>query len=366
MFTEEDIKYMKRALHLAKKAEGFTSPNPMVGSVIVKNGKIISEGFHKGPGLPHAEAEAINNSKYSLNGATLYVNLEPCCHKDKRTPPCIEAILKTGIKRVVIGMVDPNPKVSGMGIEILKRHGIMVDVGLLEKEAKRLNEAYIKYIVHNEPFVILKIASTLDGKIATERGESRWITSERSRLLVHKLRSRVDAVMTAIGTVKADNPELTSRIKNGRDPVRVIIDPDFETPRDAKILITPPKTIIFTKKPPSEGFEGVKFIKFEGEKLNLKEAIRILAKLGITSIIIEGGSSLNEKALRDGIVDKVMFFISPKIIGGRYSYPSVGGESSMDLQNAYKLKDVTVRRIGEDILIEGYIESSSLRSSGSS
>jgi len=358
-FSREDLKYMKRALNLAKKAEGMTSPNPLVGAVLVKSGRILAEGYHLRPGLPHAEAIALEKAGSRARGSTLYVNLEPCCHLDKRTPPCAQAIIKAGVKRVVIGMIDPNPKVSGRGIELLKKAGIKVQAGLLEEEAKRLNEIYIKHITTGLPFVILKIAMTLDGKIATETGESKWITSPESRRYVHRLRSKVDAVLTAIGTVKADDPELTVRLVQGRNPIRVVIDPELEIPPQAKVLRTPPTTIIFTKTEVRNTIadlcfpEGVEIEYFNSERLDLKEAMKSLYQRGITSVMIEGGASLNCYALKDGIVDKVMIFIAPKIIGGRDSVPAVGGVST-GLQNPWRLKDLKIRRIGEDILIEGY------------
>lgn len=353
-FTKEDLQYMKRALSLAKKAEGMTAPNPLVGAVLVKSAKIISEGFHERPGLPHAEAIVLERAGPDAKGSTLYVNLEPCCHFDKRTPPCAQAIIKAGVKRVVIGMIDPNPKVSGRGIELIKKAGIKVQIGLLEEEAKKLNEIYIKHITTGLPFVILKIAMTLDGKIATETGESKWITSLESRRYVHRLRNRVDAVLTAIGTVKADDPELTVRLVKGRNPIRVVIDPEFEITLQAKVLRTPPTTIIFTKKREHPFLpEGVEVEYFNSERLNLKEAMKRLYQRGITSVMIEGGASLNYHALKDGIVDKVMIFIAPKIIGGKDSVPAVGGVST-GLQKPWRLRDLRIRRIGEDILIEGY------------
>lgn len=380
----KDTAIMKRVLRLAGKASGMTSPNPMVGAVLVKNGKIIAEDYHRKPGAPHAEALVIDKAGEKAKGAALYVNLEPCCHTDKRTPPCTKAIIKAGIKKVVIGMKDPNPKVSGKGIEELSKSGVNVVSGILEEDSIRLNAAYAKYITTKTPFVILKVAMTLDGKIATPEGESKWITGEKARELVHKTRGSVDAVMTAIGTVKADDPRLTVRIKKGtRSPIRIVIDPDFEVPIDAKILNTPPKTIIVTKKsqksevsnPPSPPFskggmggfspknkmnglieKGVKIVDYEGERVDLNWLMKKLGEMGIASVLIEGGSSLNSYALEDGIVDKVMFFIAPKIIGGKESFPSVGGKAFRKLSEAHQLKNITLKRIGEDILVEGYIK----------
>src|SRR4030042_4116014 len=336
-----DAFYIKRALKLAAKAQGMTNPNPLVGAISVKDGKLISEDFHRKAGDRHAEVLAIEKAGKNARGSTLYVNLEPCCHTEKRTPPCTKAILNAGIKKVIIGMEDPNPKVSGKGISELQSADIFVKSGILEDEAKRLNEVYIKYITTEKPFVILKIAMTLDGKIATPEGQSKWITGEKARRIVHRLRSRVDAIMTAIGTVKADDPQLTARVKGGKNPRRIVIDPDLKIPVDAKILQIPPETIIITrksevirqrrKKSKVEGKKkilsgkGVQIITYEGKKVNLDWLMKKLGNMGIASVLLEGGSSLNAHALEDGIVDKVMFFIAPKIIGGRRSFPAVGG-----------------------------------------
>ncbi|MGQ9570508.1 MAG: bifunctional diaminohydroxyphosphoribosylaminopyrimidine deaminase/5-amino-6-(5-phosphoribosylamino)uracil reductase RibD, partial [Thermodesulfovibrionales bacterium] len=320
---------MKRALRLASKACFTTSPNPMVGAILVKDGSIVSEDFHKRPGTPHAEALAIEKAGKDARGCTLYINLEPCCHTDKRTPPCTKAIISAGIKEVVIGMIDPNPKVSGRGVIELQNAGIKVRTGILEKDAKRLNEAYIKYITKGISFVIMKIAMTLDGKIATPEGQSKWITSERSRKIVHRLRSSVDGIITAIGTVKADNPELTVRIKGGKNPLRIIIDPNLEIPLNSKVLNIPPQTIIVTKKSQSlksnnsllspfnlslseveyRGVErrqnglsneekkkllldkGIEVIEYEGERVDLQWLMKILGGREIMSVLIEAGSS---------------------------------------------------------------------------
>lgn len=363
----DDNKLMRRCIVLARKASGLTSPNPMVGAVIVKGGKIISEAYHLKPGTPHAEALVLQKVGEKAKGAILYVNLEPCCHKEKRTPPCTQEIIKAGISEVVIGMVDPNPKVSGKGILELKNAGIKVRTGIIENECKKLNESYIKYIRTGLPFVTLKVAMTLDGKIATPDGQSKWITCEKSRTYVHKLRNDADVVLTAIGTVKADDPQLTSRIKNGKDPLRIVIDPELEIPLNARILNVPPETIIVTgalsmekcndrilKKKEKLTHMGIRFIEYSG-KLNLKWLMTELGKKEIISVLIEGGSSLSSHALEDGIVDKVMFFIAPKIIGGRKSYPAVGGNSYRNLEDAYKIKNIKIRRFGDDILIEGYL-----------
>lgn len=364
----DDMGYMRRALRLAARARGRTSPNPMVGAVIVKSGRIIAEDYHRKAGTPHAEALAIAAAGEKALGSTLYVTLEPCCHTEKRTPPCADAIVAAGIKRVVAAMKDPNPAVCGKGLEMLQRAGIKTEFGLMEKQAALLNEFYIKYIITNRPFVILKAAMTLDGKIATPEGQSKWITGEKSRALVHKLRSSVDAILTAIGTVRADDPELTARLaatanmtlKTGFEPpLRVVIDPDLEIPPSAKLLKCPPETLIVTRQrgTKSENLEksGIKMLYFK-EKLELDWLLKRLASMGVMSVLVEGGSSLNARAFEEGVIDKVMFFVAPKVIGGRASYPVVGGKSFRGLSEAHRIGDVRVRRVGEDILIEGYLK----------
>lgn len=362
--TDKDISFMNRAISLAARARGMTSPNPMVGAILVKNGRIIASDYHRKPGQFHAEALVINSAKERAKGATLYVSLEPCCHKNKRTPPCTEAIIRAGIKKVYVAMEDPNPKVSGKGIKELTAAGIEVFTGILEEKAKRLNEAYIKYITTGMPFVTLKVAMTLDGKIATPTGQSKWITGENARKMVHRIRNTIDAVITAIGTIKADDPLLTVRgLRSGREhrPLRVVIDPNLEIPFKSRILITPPDTLIVMREGANLQKKeeilkgGVRIIEYPGERLDLRWLMKRLGEEEITSVLIEGGSSLNARALEDGVVDKVLFFIAPKIIGGKESYPAIGGKTYRPLEEAHLLKDVKIRRIGEDILIEGYI-----------
>ncbi len=354
---------MTRAIKLAARAEGGTSPNPMVGAVIVKSGRIIAEDYHRQAGAPHAEALALKKAGDRAAGSTIFVSLEPCSHTDKRTPPCADAIIKAGPERVVVAMQDPNPRVSGRGIKKLRDAGIDVSMGVLEEKARSLNEAYIKHITTGRPFVTLKTAMTLDGKIATPTGQSKWITGEKARQLVHRKRSSVDALLTAIGTVKADDPELTARVRGGRSPVRVVIDPGLEIHPNARVLKTPPETIIVTRtknvKANKLEKSGIKVILYEAE-LELDWLMRILGGLGITSVLVEGGSALNAYALNERVVDRVMFFIAPKIIGGSGSYTAVGGEIFQRLENAYGIKDMKVRRLGDDILIEGRVEYSQL------
>jgi diaminohydroxyphosphoribosylaminopyrimidine deaminase/5-amino-6-(5-phosphoribosylamino)uracil reductase len=349
----------------------------MVGAVIVKGNKIIAEGYHRKAGTPHAEMLALKKAGAKAKGANLYVNLEPCCHIEKKTPPCTKLIINSGIKKVIIAMIDPNPKVSGRGIRELKGAGLETEVGLMKAEAKKLNETFIKFITKKEPFVILKIAQSLDGKIATAKGESRWITGEEARKYVHKLRNEVDAVLIGIGTVKKDNPSLTCRIRGGRNPYRIIVDSSLQIPLNAKVLKhNDQKTIIATTKNASSQKirllssldNRVLVIKDRAGKVhpvrkkaphglsngvNLKSLMKELGKLDITSVMIEGGSSINASALSSKIVDKIMFFITPKIIGGTDAIPSVGGKSPALLKKAVRIRNLYIKKIGEDILLEG-------------
>ena len=355
---------MNKALKLAERARGATSPNPMVGAVIVKNGKIIAEDYHKKPGELHAEALAIKHAGKGANGSTLYVTLEPCCHLDKRTPPCTRAIINSGIKKVFVAMADPNPKVAGKGVRELRNAGVEVVEGVLEEKAGQLNEAYTKYIKTGLPFVTLKVAMTLDGKIATPEGQSKWITGEAARKIVHKMRNANDAVLTAIGTVKADNPRFTSRIKCGIDPKRIVIDPDLETPIDYNVCSVPPDTIIVTKEDKSSAKrsksklmsgKGLKLIEYKEKRVDLGWLMKQLGQMGLMSVMIEGGSSLNSYALQDGIVDKVVFFIAPKIIGGKESIPAVGGKTFRSLEDAFRLNGVQLSKVGDDLMVVGYL-----------
>ena len=353
---------IKRTLALARRAEGMTSPNPMVGAVIVKHGRLIAEGYHKKAGTSHAEVIAIDKAGMEAAGSTLYVNLEPCCHKDKRTPPCTEKIIAAKIKKVVVAIQDPNPKVSGRGIEELRKAGIEVVSGIMEEKARQLNESYIKHITSHLPFVILKVAMTLDGKIATPDGQSKWITGEKARKEVHRLRGKVDALLTAIGTIKADDPLLTCRTGRMKSPIRIILDPALEIRENANVLTCPPRTILVASEKSSKNKQeqlrakGVSLIEHAGSRVDLQWLMKKLGTEGIVSMLIEGGSSLASSCLESGIVDKVMFYIAPKIIGGKESFPAVGGKAFRSLQHAHMLTRTTVRRVGDDFVIEGYLD----------
>ncbi|MHB8064964.1 MAG: bifunctional diaminohydroxyphosphoribosylaminopyrimidine deaminase/5-amino-6-(5-phosphoribosylamino)uracil reductase RibD [Ruminiclostridium sp.] len=357
--------YMKRAFELAKVGWGNTNPNPLVGAVIVKKGKIISEGYHKVLGGAHAEVDAFNNSKQSLIGSILYVNLEPCSHYG-RTPPCAQTIIEAGISKVVVAMEDPNPKVSGRGIKMLKDAGIEVVVGILENEARLLNEIFIKYITHKRPFVIMKTAMTLDGKIACASGDSRWISGESSRQQVHVVRDRVAAIMVGINTVLVDNPALTTRLGAGRgkDPIRIVVDSKGIIPVDSKVIsvessagtILATTSLLESEKEKQLLKKGVRILKLNGLEghVDLVKLMGELYKLDIDSVLLEGGGDLNAAALNSGIVDKVMFFIAPKIIGGKDAKTSVEGLGIQLMKDAIKLEDISISRFDEDILVEGY------------
>jgi len=363
-----DEKYMRMAINLARKGLGMTSPNPMVGAVLVNNGKVVGKGYHKGPGHLHAEAVAIKECGVEAAGATLYVNLEPCCHTDKRTPPCTKEIIRSGVKRVVVGMIDTNPAVNSRGISELIDAGISVDKDILNVDAGRLNEIYTKFITSNIPFVILKSAASLDGKIALSSGESRWITGKVSRRYAHKLRSMVDAVMAGIGTVIVDDPMLSVRhVKSkGGQPLRIIVDSKLRIPLTSKVLdvSTGQKTMVVTtrqspavkiKELENLGIRTVIADTREDGEVSLQSLMNLLGKSGVTSILIEGGSGINASALREGIVDKIVIIYSPRIVGGRDSVGMVGGYSPKSLEDSVFLRDISVKRLDKDIMVEGYV-----------
>ncbi|MGA2465803.1 MAG: bifunctional diaminohydroxyphosphoribosylaminopyrimidine deaminase/5-amino-6-(5-phosphoribosylamino)uracil reductase RibD [Thermodesulfobacteriota bacterium] len=360
---KNDEHWMKRALRLAEKGRGRTSPNPMVGAVLVKNGKVVGEGYHIKAGADHAEIIALRQAGEKARGATLYLNLEPCIHYG-RTPPCAPAVIEAKVKRVVIGMEDPNPLVRGRGLESLKRAGLDVEVGILEKECRRLNEAFCKYILKKEPFVILKVAATLDGKMATREGDSKWISGETSRQFVHRMRDQVDGVLVGIGTVLKDDPQLTTRIKKGRDPYRIILDSRLRIPEEAKVIgNSPSKAIIATTeladRDKIERLEkrGVRILILDSKqgKVDLKSCLPKLGEIEIMSLMVEGGSQINGSFLDEGLIDKIFLFFSPKLIGDKEALGIFGGSGKATLKEAISLNELRVRRIGEDILIEGYV-----------
>ena len=367
MSAEEDLKFMSEALRLAESMRGRTSPDPMVGAVIVKDGQIISTGYHAEVGTPHAEAWAIEKAAGQARGATMYVNLEPCCFfENKVNPPCTQLIIQSGIKKLVAAMEDPNPSVAGRGFSELKEAGIEVVTGVLEDEAKKLNEVFIKYITTKRPFVILKAAMSLDGKIATKTGESFWITGIEARKKAHHLRNIVDAVMVGIGTVLADNPELTVREIEGKikNPKKIVLDPRAKIKTNCKILkIEPENSLIVTGlQAPKSKLKKIKekkaeiiIMKAKNGHFTLDPLMKELGKRKITSILIEGGGKTNALALSSGIVDKVVFFVSPKIIGGEKAKTPVEGSGEEFLSEAVKLRDLTAEKVGDDLMLKGYI-----------
>ncbi len=364
---ETHIAFMQRALDLARRAKGRTSPNPLVGAVIVKNGKVIGEGYHQKAGTPHAEVHALNAAGEDAKGATLYTNLEPCCHWG-RTPPCTEALIRAGIAQVYVAEVDRNPSVAGKGVQQLQNAGINVHVGVRRQEASDLNEVHRKYIQTGKPFVILKTAMSLDGKIATASGESQWITSEASRQRGHEVRDAVDAILVGRGTVARDNPALTTRLqgREGQDALRIVLDSHGRTRTDARIFNAESEAGVIVAVTPEAPSENVEVLEKAGAevitvpavygKVCFKSLMEILGKREITSVLIEGGSEINASALAAGIVDKVMCFIAPRLIGGQNAPGPIGGVGIRSLSDAANLRRISVTPLPEhDILIEGYL-----------
>ena len=357
-------KFMKMAIELAKKGKGKVNPNPLVGAVIVKNGEIIGQGYHSKYGGNHAEIEAINNATDDVKGATIYVTLEPCFHYGK-TPPCVDKLISSGISKVVIGHLDPNPLVSGKSIEKLKSLGIEVKVGVLEEECLKLNEVFIKYIKTKLPFVVLKSGVSLDGKIATKTGESKWITGATSRAKVNELRNELRGIMVGVNTVIIDDPSLNCNIDGGRNPIRIILYSNLRIPLDSKILKTAYKyeTIIATtknidlnKKALVEELKAkVITIDSINNKVDLNKLMIKLGEMKIDSILLEGGGEVNYSALEAGIIDKLMLFMAPVIIGGKESKTFVEGKGIDLLTNSFKASNLKIEYLGEDILITSYI-----------
>lgn len=395
-----DEQYMKRAFELAKRGIGYTSPNPMVGAVIVKDGEIIGEGWHERYGDLHAERNALKNCKGSPQCADMYVTLEPCCHYGKQ-PPCVEAVIEAGIKRVFVGSKDPNPLVAGKGVKILREHGIEVVEDVLKDECDRLNEVFFYYIQTKRPYVVMKYAMTMDGKIATYSGLSKWITAEKAREHVQNLRHRYKAIMVGIGTVLADDPLLTCRIEGGVNPIRIICDGRLRIPLDSQIVKTATEvpTIVAvsdeyvksdkTEPCKNEGeltsekdFNGIKntyakadhkisqkisqlenagieilYISEKDGHIDLNDLMAKLGEKNIDSILLEGGGTLNWSALESGIVNKVLAYVAPKLFGGSNAKTPIEGLGTDSPVNAVMLKNSTVTHLGDDILIESYVVS---------
>ena len=358
-----DAGYMARALELAERGAGWTSPNPMVGAVVVKDGRIIGEGWHQRCGEAHAERNALLSCTESPAGADLYVTLEPCCHQG-RQPPCTDAILKAGIRRVIVGSGDPNPLVAGKGLEILRAAGAEVTEGVLERECTRLNAVFFHYIRTKRPYVVMKYAMTLDGKIATRTGASRWITGETARRRVHEDRGRYAAIMAGVGTVLADNPLLTCRVEGLRNPLRVICDTNLRTPPDSKIVRTAREvpTVMACSKPDPErrkvledaGCQVWDLPEKDGH-VDLNALMERLGAAEIDSVLLEGGGTLNWTALESGLVNRVQAYIAPKLFGGKDARTPVEGQGVPLPDAAVRLKDYMLTRLGEDVLLEGEV-----------
>lgn len=362
-YLSKDEYYMRKALALALKAKGRTFPNPLVGALIVKNGEIIAQGYHRKAGAKHAEVEAINSAGKRAKGSTLYVSLEPCTHYG-RTPPCVDKIIESGIKEVCIGMIDPNPLNNGKGIRLLEEHRIKTRFGILEMDIRKNNQPFIKYMNKKMPYITVKVGQSLDGKIATKDGNSKWITSDKSRVYARLLRREYDSIMVGVNTIIKDNPILLAN-DNQAQFTRIIVDSRLSTPADSNIFKKPLPVIIATLKEAS-GQETennyflaqksrVLYVKENNGQINLHDLLKKLARLGITNILVEGGGSLIGSLFDNGLVDKLLFFIAPKIIGGKDSITSVKGRGVSRVDKAISIKEMKIKKISGDILVEGLI-----------
>ncbi|MGH2373384.1 MAG: bifunctional diaminohydroxyphosphoribosylaminopyrimidine deaminase/5-amino-6-(5-phosphoribosylamino)uracil reductase RibD [bacterium] len=366
MAIAEDIRLMEEALSLAQQAAGRTSPNPLVGALVVADGHVVGRGFHRKAGEAHAEALALREAGALARGATVYTTLEPCAHSG-RTGPCTEALLDAGVRRVVAAMIDPDPKVDGRGLARLRAAGVAVDVGVLEAQARRVNEFYIKHRRTGLPFVALKWAMSLDGKIGANRGSATAITGDDARRYAHELRNVYDAVLVGVQTVLADDPQLTCRLPAGRDPLRVVVDSSLRTPPSARVVAgaSPAKALIVTTAAaPRDRLEalqktGVEVLVQEhgGARVRLRPLLEDLGRRGILSVLIEGGGTVNASALGEGIADKVIALIAPRLIGGAQAPTPLEGVGLADAGRSARLHDMRVMPLGEDVAIEGYVGS---------
>jgi diaminohydroxyphosphoribosylaminopyrimidine deaminase / 5-amino-6-(5-phosphoribosylamino)uracil reductase len=360
MPAAKDTSYLQRALTLAKRGQGYVHPNPMVGAVIVSRGSVVGEGYHRRYGRPHAEVEALRKAGARAKGATLYLNLEPCSHWGK-TPPCADAVIAAGIRRVVAAMQDPNPKVAGRGFAKLRRAGISVQVGLLEQEAETLNRAFRVFVLEKRPYVTLKAATSLDGKIATVRGESKWITGEASRREGHKLRAEADAIAVGAETVRRDDPQLSAH-GLGRDPIRVVFDSRLRLSPRAKLFSSKGRVWIFTTKAASAAKRralekkgaAVHVMPAHRGRVDIPAALTRLAQAGITHLLVEGGGTLAASFVEQKRVDEVIWFIAPRLIGGADAKTALEGRGVARLREALALKDVSMRPLGTDFMLRGF------------
>jgi diaminohydroxyphosphoribosylaminopyrimidine deaminase/5-amino-6-(5-phosphoribosylamino)uracil reductase len=363
----DDRHFMNMALDLAAKGEGFTSPNPMVGAVVVKDGRVVGRGYHKIAGGPHAEVNALDAAGDFAKGATLYVTLEPCNHTG-RTPPCTCKILELGVGRVVAAMKDPNKKVTGGGVEFLEQNGVQVTTGVCEAQAKKLNETFIKYVRSGRPFVMAKCAATLDGRIATRTGDSRWVTGEAARRFVHQLRHKVDAILVGINTIRNDNPSLTTRLAGlqSSDPARIILDTHLsispytrvlqQTSAAPTILVAGPAAVEDKKRALEKTGAQVIQVSLKNNLIDMNALMKQLGTMELTSLLIEGGSRVLASAFNFAVVDKVFFFYAPKILGGDDGVPICSGPGVELMSECIAINDIAVHRFEDDVLIEGYVE----------
>ena len=364
-FLSYDEKYMRLAMQLAGNAIGRTSPNPLVGAVIVKDNRVVGCGWHRKAGTPHAEVHALNQAGELAQGADVYVTLEPCAHYGK-TPPCAKALVEAKVKNVYGGLLDVNPKVAGKGFKILENAGIHVEYGFLQDELRKQNEVFFKWIEHKKPFVVLKAAMTLDGKIATATGQSKWITNETSRAYGYKLRDIYDGIMVGINTVIEDNPMLTARVDGGKNPIRIVVDSSLKIDINANVVQDKSaKTIIATTdkadkdkilKLQAQDVDVIVVDKDKNDKVDIEKLLDILGQQNICSILVEGGATLSGSFVAKKLVDKVYFFIAPKIIGGKEAKTPVAGTGILNLQEALALKDIQIEKLEEDILIIGRVD----------
>lgn len=364
-FLSYDEKYMRLAMQLAGNAIGRTSPNPLVGAVIVKDNRVVGCGWHRKAGTPHAEVHALNQAGELAQGADVYVTLEPCAHYGK-TPPCAKALVEAKVKNVYGGLLDVNPKVAGKGFKILEDAGIHVEYGFLQDELRKQNEVFFKWIEHKKPFIVLKAAMTLDGKIATATGQSKWITNETSRAYGYKLRDIYDGIMVGINTVIEDNPMLTARVDGGKNPIRIVVDSSLKIDINANVVQDKSaKTIIATTdkadkdkilKLQAQNVDVIVVDKDENDKVDIEKLLNILGQQNICSILVEGGATLSGSFVAKKLVDKVYFFIAPKIIGGKEAKTPVAGTGILNLQEALALKDIQIEKLEEDILIIGRVD----------
>lgn len=364
-FLSYDEKYMRLAMQLAGNAIGRTSPNPLVGAVIVKDNRVVGCGWHRKAGTPHAEVHALNQAGELAQGADVYVTLEPCAHYGK-TPPCAKALVEAKVKNVYGGLLDVNPKVAGKGFKILEDAGIHVEYGFLQDELRKQNEVFFKWIEHKKPFVVLKAAMTLDGKIATATGQSKWITNETSRAYGYKLRDIYDGIMVGINTVIEDDPMLTARVDGGKNPIRIVVDSSLRIDINANVVQDKSaKTIVATTdkadkdkilKLQAQDVDVIVVDKDENDKVDIEKLLDILGQQNICNILVEGGATLSGSFVARKLVDKVYFFIAPKIVGGKEAKTPVAGTGILNLQEALALKDIQIEKLEEDILIIGRVD----------